>query len=290
VLGFILKTIAREVIKAGHEGNQKKQFEALQARQEDVIDRMCSGQTVDAIADEYERLHQIAPTQTLLMAAYFIHQLYHDDDPRLQAMAEQLSSIQTLDSVTGAADLIPRLNFTKTVYQADRCSACREGGDGKLEEGVMVLSRGYLYFFPYTESFSYAGARVKGYVEGGLERMIPGWGVVSTIWEVGSGVTEAAAGFFSIDRLVKLAAAFKKPAAFAVTLAKLSSFGSVVVDKSAYLRVAERDPDTKATRTYYFGPQSNERAGWISGWIDMIALACIGEGNLFRVTHPKTQA
>ena len=282
MFGTILKVLIAKARDPQAEESINADVKRLADLQSDILSAIRLGYDLDTIAASFEKRHGIRRPHTLLLAASFVDDLVQADDDEALGVAKTIAKVQYIDSTVSAADFVKQLHYDTNIFCASKCSASWGETSIKTENGIVVLSTAYLYFFAYEEQeFSYVGAHAKGLGDAVLS-VIPGWGHASAIWDVGSTV-EGARNFFSMARLEQFAQMLETGHGFAVPLAAISGYRkSAPNDAGQALMVMSGKP--KEAR--YALAQIGEGAGeWVTTWRDTLRLACIAEGNLLRVNR-----
>ena len=282
MIGTLLSIAARVVAEAGRRDNvetkAKKDFELLGKSGDDIVTRLSQGENFDDIADAYATLSGVARPRTILAVADFVYALGTSEDAKAREIAALVAANQRVDSVVGPKEFVRGLTSESTIFMAGRCHGAEEGKT--YAEGIYVLTTGYLFFFPYAEHFNYAAARAKGLASGALEAAVPGFGVLSGIFEVGSSVVEGAADFFSAGRLKELSEMLDRPAAFAVRLTDVKGCSTHPEKAQTAFKVTVRQ--NGAAQSYFLQQTGSNHKEWADTLFGVLPLACLAEGVLLN--------
>lgn len=281
MLGTLIRLMIEGCKQGSREARTREHFITIQKHWENILEQMLAGWGVDEIADQYEQTHSIPPTQTILFISHFIKALAESSDPCAREAAELLTLQQHVDAITPPLDYIRQFDFDRTLFGTSRCVVSAPHWANGLTEGLMIIGRPYLYFFPISEEVlngGYGGERAMGLASDLIGKVVPGWDGIATAWDVISSVSEATDCYFNETRIEWLQDAFQSEMGFAIPLVRVTSVCSVN-DTVQILRVTAQG-NTTGELAFFFSPVPNSDLNWAAKWHDLVQLACVGEGCL----------
>ena len=280
MLGFLIKTIAQGIAEQDRKDAAKKQIETLQARQQGIIGALVEGHNLDDIAGALEE-EGVAPRLTLMYTAEIVQAMGAADDPAWRNAAQQMMAYQRIDSEISPAEFLKSLNSDKHVFTAGDCYGERAGSDPV--KGVAILTLAYLYFLPFEPPLGFTSARVKGMAEDAVSSAVPGFGALSTIWEIGSSIHEGGQNYFErhIDGLL---GSLAYPTAFAIPLRHVKQIETVGEKNIWWFGVHVRE---ERERFFFRTTADTKSKEWADHWAELLPLACIAEGVFFPKLAPR---
>jgi hypothetical protein len=281
MLGFLIKTLAQGIAEQDRKDAAKKQWETLQARQDGIISALLEGHNLDDIADALEN-EGVARRLTLIYTAEIVRAMGAAEDPAWRGAAQRMMALQRIDSEIAPEQFLKQLNADKHVFLAGDCYGERAGSDPV--KGIAILTLAYLYFLPYEPPLGYTSARVKGMASDALSRAVPGFGVLSTIWEIGSSINEGGQNYFQrhIDGLVE---SLSYSTAFALPLRHIRRIETFGENNVWWFGVHVRE---ERQRFFFRTTSDSNSKEWAEGWADAVPLACIAEGVFFPKLKPRS--
>jgi hypothetical protein len=289
LLGYFVRSTVTAFKEGSEQAESESHYKILQENWNGIIDDFRQGTGIDAIARRFHASHQIPETRTILFLGSFIRSLAKADDPGGRETALQLAALQTCDAdEQDAASFIRSLSYRDTVFACTSCFGYPAKYQYEKTEGVIILSKAYLYFFEISGR-NLARKNTSGIAELGGEVTVDAIGSVIPLvdlldagWDIASNTAEGFRDFFDKDRIRILQTLFEKQLALAIPLSSLQALGPHTDKKQVtYFKVTYQQDQEAAQLFLKPADAGTDINQWIQGWNDLIADVAVGEGIVF---------
>lgn len=262
---------------------------AVAARQKDFVERLDRGETLDGIADDYERLHGIPPASTLFYLAAMLRRIVGTGkNPEANAVAGGVLARQAAPASEPPEAAIESFTFARSVFFVDQ-EAQLYADPEKPERGasgVLVVARRFVYFFRDPDPFRVGEGFAKGLAK---ERIldwtgVPYLGLASAGLELVTELRESVRDFFDPEVVEKLKKRFAEPGSFAVGLGAIVALERARLTKLGLPRerlvIVATDEAGREAR-YCLGPSRrvfDDR--WVTSVAEVISTVCVMNGRM----------
>jgi hypothetical protein len=265
------------------------ELKRLEARERDLTARITNGEPMDRIAADYYADHGIPPTRTLMIAASKVRELARSHRQSDRDLVHRLVSRQHVDSVTPPSEYLSTLAFERTVFYVEEGVKAHRvhPSAGRSIEGVLILSKAYLYFIT-NEKSSMLG-KVGGRAVDKAADVVPYFGIITGGFTLMSGLSDELRNYFRAGNLANLQARFSSPDSFAIALARITSAHEMThkgkITTTSLLEVEVSAGAHAVGRTYWFETDKFSEARWVAEWMERLELACVGEGSILSASR-----
>jgi len=263
---------------------------AVEARREDFVARLDRGDTLDQVAEAYERLHKVPPASTL----YYLGALIRGNvgmggNPEVnEAAGVVLNRQAALVSSESAEAFIETFSRARNVFFLDRGVSLFPDPDqpGGGKRGTFVVSRRFVYFFANPDDLAVGAVFAQGLAkEKALDLThIPYLGVASFGVEVVKELREGAHEDFDPKAKEEFKKLFVQPGSVAIPIRTIVSLErSRVTTRFGLPRerlvISTKDSAGPETR-FCFGSEQVFDDQWFTTAGEVIRTVCVMEGRL----------
>lgn len=297
LLSFIVKKAAASLKEEEEEELRKKHTSILSERWDEIVKMLVGGITINEVASHFFTEFQIPPIRTILLLSKSIKEWADSDDQELNELAFYVISKQHVDVEASPLSYIQQFNDSNSVFGATGCKAYQAKNNLSKEEGIILLSKPYIYYFPIPadklarKEFSITKERIKSRLSDGVEQIFPGLEVLGLGWDVFEGINDAYKDFFDDDRKKILESLISSGDGVAISIyaiKRLRSFQDDNKNNFLHIRFTHTSGalEENVQEDIYFRPTDDKDADkvdeWIKSWESLITTAAVAKGVYFR--------
>ena len=262
------------------EGYAQRDHEILVAHSSEMLARLDRGETLDQIADAFERNYQVAPSRTLwAVATGLFARMTQTNDPAIAEDLFALLSRSREENPAAPRDLITKFDARRNLFGVSRDVQIHSP---VLANGMLFAARNYLYFFAIEAEDSEKEAIISR-----LSAMVP---ALHNIHLAETFLKDAAGAFTNIDdsrELKGLVTAFDSPGSFAVPWRDITWVGkrrAAGPIRMPGLVLQYTKGGVAVEQRFGLDLLSNPKI--VDEWIDLVRVACALDGKLLPVDPP----